>query len=188
MQVPLILRARTAPTLRACAGKARIDGITLIEVLVAASIAAIGFAGTWVGLGQCIQIADAHRETIGATQCLMQRVEQLRSAGWGSITTASGIENQVLNIPLSNADSLPNLQEQITVYPYPTLVPAPTPIVVTRNTAGVEQIVSQPPQGFDLRGILAVRADLQLTWQSHLGGRQRVRQISTVVALGGLLN
>ncbi|MGB8355552.1 MAG: hypothetical protein WCD79_16760 [Chthoniobacteraceae bacterium] len=132
-------------------------------------------------------MAGAHRETIAATECLMQRIEQTRASGWTVLTTATGVRDQILNSPLGCSAPLSQLQEQITISPYPALIPAPTPIVVVRNTNGTEQIISQPAAGFDLRSLLAVRADLQLTWQSNLGQRQRTRQISTVIALDALL-
>jgi hypothetical protein len=161
-------------------------GITFIEIMVAISVVAIGFAGCWMGLGQCLRVAAAHRETIAATESLMQRVEQTRAAGWGKITSATSIRDQILNTPLGSSAYLSQVNETITVTPYPALTPAPTPIVVTRSADGTVQIVSQPPQGLDLRAILAVRADVQLTWQGS-GNRTRTREISTVVALDALL-
>ncbi len=100
------------------------SGVTLVEVMIGACVAAIGFMGCWMGLGQCLRIAAAHRETIAATECLMQRVEQTRAVGWGAITSATNIRDQILNTPLSDSATLSNLQEQITVTPYPALVPA----------------------------------------------------------------
>ena len=38
-----------------------------------------------------------------------------------------------------------------------------------------------------VRSMLAVRVDLQITWNSQLDGRPRDREISTVVALDALL-
>jgi prepilin-type N-terminal cleavage/methylation domain-containing protein len=165
----------------------RQTGFTLAEVMLATSILAVGFAGLWAALGQCLSISRAHMETIAATECLTQRVEQARAAGWSAVLTASGISAQVLNLPAANAAALPNLQEQVTVAPYPPLTPAPTPIVVTRSASGTVTVVSQPPSGFDLRATLAVRVDFSLTYRDHQNARQHTRQESTIIALGGLL-
>lgn len=165
----------------------RETGATLVEVMIAASVVAIGFIGCWMALAQCLRVSGAHRETIAATECLMQRVDQSRAVGWGVITSGTNIRDQILNTPAGNLQALPNLQETITVTPYPALTPSPTPIIVTRDANGTRQIVSQLPAGLDLRSIFAVRVDFQLSWQSSLGQRQRIRQVSTVIALGALL-
>jgi prepilin-type N-terminal cleavage/methylation domain-containing protein len=165
----------------------RQTGFTLAEVMLATSILAVGFAGLWSALGQCLRISRAHLETIAATECLTQRVEQTRAAGWSAVLTASGISGAVLNLPAANAAALPNLQEQITVAPYPPLTPEPPPIVVTRSAGGTVTVLSQPPSGFDLRATLAVRVDFSLNYQDHQNGRQHTRQESTIIALGGLL-
>ena len=77
----------------------RRKGFTLAEVMLAMGILALGFAGLWAALGQCLSISRAHMETIAATECLTQRVEQARAAGWTSVLTASGISGAVLNLP-----------------------------------------------------------------------------------------
>jgi hypothetical protein len=65
--------------------------------------------------------------------------------------------------------------------------PAPTPIVVQRHANGLVEIVSQPATGLYLRSLLAVRADIQVTWTSGQNQRQRQRVYSTVISMQGLL-
>jgi len=154
--------------------------------MVGASVVAIGFIGIWMALAQCLNVARAHRETIAATECLMQRAEEARAVGWASLTSASGIQNNIFNVPPANATALPNLQETISVSIYPPVTPAPLPLTVQRNSDGTVRVVSQPPAQ-TLRSILAVRVDFSVTWKNAQSGRQRLRQISTVIALGGLL-
>ncbi len=155
--------------------------------MIAVSILALGFACLYTTLGQCLNVSRSHLEVLAATECLAQRAEQARAAGWGSILTASAVRDQILSVPLANASALPNLQEQITITPYPAVTPAPTPIIVTRDISGLTSILSQPGISFDLRSIFAVRIDFSLTWQDHRSSRTHNRQQSTVVALGGLL-
>src|SRR5258708_2858018 len=112
--------------------------------MVASSVLAIGFIGIWMALGQCLTVARAHRETIAATECLLQRAEESRAVGWASLTTTTGIQNAIFVTPPANAAALPQLQETITVSIYPPLTPAQTPIVVQRNTNGSVQVISQP--------------------------------------------
>lgn len=150
-------------------------------------VMAIGFIGVWIAAAQCIRLAQAHRETIAATETLMRRVEDCRGAGWNTIVSADNIKANILQMPAADGGYLNNLEEQITVTPYPAVVPAPTPIIVQRHANGTVDIVSQPSAGLYLRSVLAVRADLQLTWTSGQNKRQRQRMNSTVISMQGLL-
>lgn len=162
-------------------------GATMPEVLVALCIIAIGFAAVWNSAGQCLRLARAHRETIAATEILLRRVEDSRAAGWSAVVTAAGIQNNVLQSSAVDSALLPGVVEQITVAPYPAVSPAPTPIVVRRFADGSVQIVSQPAAGLYLRSLLAVRVDFQVTWKSGPNQRPRKREMSTVIAVQGLL-
>lgn len=157
------------------------------EVLVALLISSMGFLGTWMAAGRCLQIVHAHRETIAATNILLGRVEDTRSAGWNTVVDAQSIANNILSKADVNSQWLPGAEEQITVTTYPAVTPAPTPIVVQRHADGTVQIVSQPSAGLYLRALLAVRADFQVTWKSGPNQRLRTRQNSTVIAAQGLL-
>jgi hypothetical protein len=129
------------------AGRNRQSAFGIVEVMVGVSVCAIGFIGAWLAVGQCVAIARAHRETIAATECLLQRVEETRAVGWTNLISASGIQNHILSIPPANAGALPQLQETITVSSYPPLTPTPNPTVVQRALNGIVTVVSQPPGG-----------------------------------------
>ncbi|EDY18752.1 hypothetical protein CfE428DRAFT_3789 [Chthoniobacter flavus Ellin428] len=162
-------------------------GISIVEVLVATCVMAIGFIAVWTSAGQCIRFAQSHRETIAATETLMRRVEDCRAAGWNTIVSADSIKADILQSPAADGSYLNNLEEQITVTPYPAVTPAPTPIVVQRHSNGLVEIISQPTAGLYLRSLLAVRADLQVTWTSDHDARRRQRMYSTVISMEGLL-
>jgi hypothetical protein len=164
----------------------RARALTIPEVMVALCVMAIGFIGVWTSAAQCIRIAQAHRETIAATEVLMQRVEDCRAAGWNTVVNAPSIQSAILAQPAAAGGYLSNLQEQITVTPYPGVTPAPTPIVVQRQPSGAVVIVSQPAAGLYLRSLLAVRVDFQVSW-TNAHNQQRVRQNSTVISLEGFL-
>jgi type II secretory pathway pseudopilin PulG len=159
----------------------------IVEVMVGVSVAAIGFMGAWLAVGQCIAIARAHRETISATECLLQREEEARAVGWTNLTSAAGIQNNIFNNPPANTGALPQMQETITVSSYPPLTPTPTPTVVQRALNGIVTVVSQPSGGFSLLSLTAVRVDFTVTWTNATTQRPRMRQVSRVIALGGLL-
>jgi hypothetical protein len=162
-------------------------GISIPEVLVATCVMAIGFVSIWTAAGQCIRVAQAHRETIAATETLMRRVEDCRAAGWNTIVSADSIKADILQTPPADGGFLNHIEEQITVAPYPAVTPAPTPIIVQRHSNGLVEIISQPTAGLYLRSILAVRADIQVTWTSGQNERPRQRVFSTVISMEGLL-
>ncbi len=169
-------------------GSARANSaFTFAEVMVSLALLGMGLASLWTGMGQCLKMSRSHLETIAATECLAQRVEQSRAAGWSAVLSSSGVRDQILSVPSANASALPNLQEQITIAPYPAVTPAPTPIVVLRDAAGLVSVLSQPAGGFDLRSILAVRVDFSATWNDHQNNKQHNRQLSTVIAVQGLI-
>ena len=161
-------------------------GNTLLEVMVGVSIAAIGITGLCVANANSLSIARAHRELLIIDQCLQQRTEQCRTASWAQITDPAGISDLLSQSPVGTASLLQSRSEKITVSAYPPVTPPVAPIVVTRDATGTTTVVSQPPAGFYLRNALAVRIDLQETWASAQGRRTRVRETSTVVALGSL--
>lgn len=163
------------------------SAMTIPEVLVAMCVMAVGFVSVWTSAGQCIRFAQAHRETIAATETLMRRVEDCRAAGWDTIVSAENIQANILQTPSADCSYLNDIEEQITVTPYPPVTPAPTPIIVQRHSNGVVQIISAPAAGLYLRSTLAVRADLQVTWKSGQNQRQRQRIYSTVISMQGLL-
>ena len=149
------------------------------------ALASLGVAGLCVANAQCIRIARAHREIVTADHCLQQRADQFRAANWTQITDPIGL-GTLMAAPLVNDDALSNHAENVTVTPYPAVSPAVAPISVTRDPTGATMSNSQPPAGFILRNVAAVRIDLQETWSSN-NGRPRSRQSSTVIAFGGLL-
>ncbi len=167
--------------------RSAVPGMTLPEVLVALVILSIGLAAVWASAAQCLKMARANRETIAATEALMQRVEYSRAAGWSTIVNASAIRDNILQTAAPGAASLEGVEEQITVTPYPAVSPAPVPIVVQRHADGTVQIVSEPATGLYLRSVLSVRADFQVSWRGSQNQRPRTRAASTVIAVQGLL-
>jgi hypothetical protein len=164
----------------------RTRGVSMPEVLMALCVMSFGFLALWTSAGQCLQMARSHRETIAATETLLRRVEDCRAAGWNTIVSASSIRDNILGMT-TNSAALAEIEEQITVTPYPPVTPAPTAIVVQRHANGTVEIVSQPADGLYLRSLLAVRVDFQATWKSGSNHRSRRRETSTVISAQALL-
>ncbi|MDR3405673.1 MAG: hypothetical protein P4L99_24525 [Chthoniobacter sp.] len=85
--------------------------MTIPEVMVALCVMAIGFVAVWTSAAQCIRLAQAHRETIAATETLMRRVEDCRAAGWNTIVSAESIQADILQTPAADGSYLANLEE-----------------------------------------------------------------------------
>ena len=161
-------------------------GSTLVEAMIGTVIAATGITALCVASADCLGITRAHKEVLVANQCLQQRAEQYRAAGWPQLTDADNVR-ALLAQPTVNDGILAGQTEKITVNAYPPVTPAVTPIVVTRDASGTTTIVSQPA-GYSLRDAVAVEIDFQEAWTSAQGHRTRSFEASTVVALGGLVH
>ena len=166
-------------------------GSTVAETVVATAIASIGITGLCVASAHCIWIARAHREILIADQCLQGRTEQFRSANWLQVTDPAQVQSLLSTPPTGSTDALANQQETISVSAYPPVTSTGSPIpplTVSRDQTNAVSLVSQPPNGFYLRNVTAVRIDFRETWTSAQGNRTRIRESSTVVAAGGLLH
>jgi type II secretory pathway pseudopilin PulG len=159
----------------------------LVELMIAVAVCSFGFAGLSALSMHCRRLVAAQRETVAAGQLIQERLEQVRSAGWNRLTSANTLRDQVLGTPCSHADLLGGAREWITVTPYPAPSPAPVPLRVERTAGGTAQIVSDPGNGFSLRRLTAVRVDIKVQWNSRQAQRTRNREISTIVAVGGVL-
>lgn len=164
-------------------------GAGIIEAMIGTVIATIGILALCVANADCLSITRAHKEVLVADQCLLQRIDQYRAANWQQITDSSSAATLLNQAPLAaNYNVLQNQTETVTISAYPPVTPAIAPVVVTRDPTGLTTVLSQPPLTFNLRYATAVRIDFLETWTSVQGQRPRSLQMSTVVALGGLLH
>ena len=135
----------------------------------------------------CRGFVRSQRETALSSYTVMRAVEDLRERNWAQISSASGVKTWLTGLKSDGLSQLRSPRLRATVVPFPALTPAPTPIVVERAPDGTCTIISQPPSGFSLRSLTAVRVDLQLKWNSANGNRERTREVASVVSLSGLL-
>jgi hypothetical protein len=119
------------------------------------------------------------QETISATLCLQERLDNVRFLSWAALTDSSRIQQELFANPPKSGASLAGLVEDITVSTYPAAGPAP--IRVRRGADGTVEILSQA----SLSASAMVRVDLRNTWLQ--GRRTRTREISAVVAYGGII-
>lgn len=162
------------------------EGASLVEILVAVAVGAVGFTSLAAVSSQCIRQLAVQAETTAASQLVEERLEKARSSSWSTLTDAASLRDTVLGSSSAQEARLHNYYETITVSPYPSVSPSPTPLVVSRASDGTLSIVSQP-SGFPLPICSALRVDAHVNWASLQNGLPRVREISTVIALGGIL-
>ena len=62
-------------------------GFTLIEVLVALSVAGITFVSLYAGIGQSFKFLQSARHRLRATQILTEKLEVIRLYNWSQINT-----------------------------------------------------------------------------------------------------
>ena len=173
-----------APTLLRASGR-KTAGATILEVVLAGAIVALFLGSLFVLNSTGIGIVKAHRETAAANLCLQERLEQSRAANWSEITEADWIKAQILQAPAPGSSLLRNLEEQITVSVYPPPSPAVAATSVRRRPDGQVEILSRM-SATTLAAIQTVRVDFRDTWTSARNGRTRVRETSTVLAIGGI--
>lgn len=175
---------RSAATIRSPGN--RQSGATLVEVLVALGLFAIGYVGIHATCNACLSIVRNQRETMAASTLLQERIEQLQAAEWRQLTNATALSQGIMALSCSQTALLDQSRERVQISTYPPLYPTPTPLIVQRQ-GGTATIVSAPPVGLSVRQIVAVRVDVHVDWASGDRGRRRTRELSTVIALGGLL-
>jgi hypothetical protein len=173
-----------APTLSR-AWERQTAGATIIEVVLAGAIVALFLGSLFVLNSTGIGIVKAHRETAAANLCLQDRLEQARAANWSEITDPTWIKNQIFQAAPPASSLLRNLEEQITISAYPPPVPAVAVTAVRRRPDGQVDILSQMPAA-TLGPLQTVRLDFRNTWVSAQNSRTRIRETSTVLALGGI--
>lgn len=132
-------------------------------------------------------MVSAQSETIAANELIQERLDQVRSAGWNQIGDGTHLRDEVLSNASPFAKNLSAVREVITVSPYPDTTPTVAPLKVERFANGQVQVTSEPPSGFSLRRLTAVRVSLRAEWVSRQNRRTRAREVSTVVAVGGIL-
>lgn len=107
-------------------------GFTLVENLVAMGIVALAFSALSALNSQCLYLLNSGRCAVFAQQALQDRMEQLSKSSWFNLTSASYIQNSILNTATTNGASLGQPTETIIVDTYPTTSGTNT-IQVTRS-------------------------------------------------------
>lgn len=151
-------------------------GFSLVETLVALGVTVAAIAGLSASAQQASVIARSGKGFASGSQVLQQRVESFRrSTTWTNVTTAAGIASLAASAS-ANASTFANVTETFTVQPYPS----GNALVVTRSPSGTFS-----NNGVTLPTTTLVKLTITATWTAT-GNTSRSKQISTLVAKGGL--
>ena len=151
-------------------------GFAFAETMVAAAVAVIALGGFYASTQQAGRVLRMGKEVVSASEMLQQRIEALRYAPpWSNVTTASGIASVVAS-PTGASANFSNVTESYTVSGYPS----GGVLTVTRSPGG-----TFTNNGVDLSSATCVKLTVQARW-TGIGNLQRSRQLSTIIAKGGL--
>ena len=159
-------------------------GGALLETIIAMTIVAIFLSGLHLTNSQVMSQVRASLESVAALRDLSSRTEQVRDSTWSQITDPNYLQSTLFVVFPDSTGELGNLVETIEVKAHLAAPGTVTPITVTRLQNGTTTVVN--PGGATMPDQPSVRVDLTAAW-SGKGGRARTRQMSLVVAQGGLI-
>ncbi len=148
---------------------------TLIENLVATTIVILFFGALYAISSQGLNMLNAGRGAVIASECLQDRTEQLRSCTWSQLTDANYLKNNVLNTAPNGISNLGTVTEKVTIDGYPAVVSPP--ISVVRSNGTVMAVSNGALANRDM-----VRVDMAVTWSAGIGGRTRTQAVTTLIA------
>jgi hypothetical protein len=162
-------------------------GLTLAEVVVACALLSFLIAGIFGVAARCSAQLRSQQETAAASYAMEEAYEELRHGNWAQVTDAESLSSWLTAMEGSELKKLTNSKVKFTIAPYPPLSPQPAALCVERAADGTCTVISQPASGFSLRSMLAVRVDMRVSWTSVNKSLPRFREISSVIALSGII-
>ena len=156
----------------------------MLETIIAMTIVAIFLSGLHLTNSQVMSQVRASLESVAALRDLSSRSEQVRASTWSQITDPNFLQGTLLSVAPDSTGELGNLVETIEITAHLAAPGSVAPITVTRLQNGAATVVNAG--GAAMPDQSSVRADLTAAWTGK-GGRARTRQISLVVAQGGLI-
>jgi type II secretory pathway pseudopilin PulG len=171
------------------------SAFTLAEVLVSIGVVAMFGMAVFATNQRLIFALKSQKETTAATAALQWRMETFRATAFSYIATAGTgsdyVKTNILtartatdsnNNTVDPFAALGSITEQFTVNQYPAPSPSPTPTVMTWSASAGAQYVTQ---NTSLASATLLKVDVLETWTSA-NGRQRQRQLSTIVGIGNV--
>jgi hypothetical protein len=152
------------------------SAFTLIENIFSTAIIALCFIALYSLSSQALYQVNAGREAVAAKQSLSDRVEKIRGCTWNQVTSATYLQDYVMNAATAAEGRLGKPVETLTVNTYPT--PSAIAIQIVWNN-GVATTISTNPA---IANGDIIRVDLSLTWATAPGNRTRTQARNTLIA------
>src|SRR5262245_14586418 len=168
------------------------QGTTLVEIVVAGAILAIGLSGLYALLGTSVNEVKRGHTASGAQENTVARLDQMRNLTWASITNPATVAT-VLGTSTSSDSASTISQETITILPasvpQSSPLPSPTPLPTATPGPGFSVIktggsVSVSPS--PAPNLLAEKlVKITVTTQWRTAGVSHQRQLSSLFSQWG---
>lgn len=160
-----------------------VAGMALLDVLVGLSVAAIGFLGAFATALQSSMLVSAAEEEALVCTGLEQRIDQLRTLPWSSLTDGTGVSATVWTARPECLSGITISDETITISGY-DLTDGRT--LQARWIGTSSPTVSFSTGTESLGSAAAVKVTAAITWNSLRSSRPKTRSIVTVISRGGI--
>jgi len=157
-------------------------GFTLVEVMIAAGVIAVGFLGSFAMVLQSGRQASAAEESSLVCTGLEQQMDLLRTLTWPALTSGSGITGTVWSAQPPAISGVPVTQETITVTAYPTAGQTLTATWNVLTNATTVNLAGSPA----LSTATSVQVVATITWTGRRSGRSMTQSLVTVITEGGI--
>jgi type II secretory pathway pseudopilin PulG len=190
----------------------RESGMTLVEVMVTAVMAAIFFSGIFEVSAVCLRYISSSKENINAIECVQDRIEQLRGTDFTSLLDQTYM-SVAPAVPAASPSPSPQQRRNLTTPPNASVLAqqgtetvkistysgtsATTPSVTYTRAPGaiynattnfsdtnVAPSVSWSGGASFPSTTTTVQVDVTYTWNAVLGGRTRSETSSTILSAG----
>lgn len=176
-------RTLPKPCVLSGTGMAKSSGFTLIEILIALGVVAIGLLGSFATVMQSGKLVAAAEEDSLASSGLEQRMDQVRELEWAELTDGAGLTAKVWTARPATMAGITVTQETLTISPF-DLPTAKTLQAVWNGTAN--PTVSLTAGTNALSEASAVKVVATITWTGRRSSRQQKRSLVTIVSRGGI--
>ena len=161
----------------------KIAAFSLLEVMIGIGVISTGFIGALAMVVQSGKMVSAAEEDALASTGLEQRVDQLRTLPWNTLTDGTGIISSVFNARPDSMSGISVTQETINLSAYD--------ITSAQTLSATWNGVSPPSASLstatnNLNTANAVKVIETVTWTARRTTRLQVRSLVTVISRGGI--